>query len=90
MNNVWAVLWNDRHSDPSVHIFSSPDKAIDFAKAKCREYDRHGDLDEELTPAMVKAGWLYHGIYSCEGDGLTVFPCVVDADAPLTSGDRHD
>lgn len=71
---VYVAIWKDRHADTSVHLFSSKEKAIEWAAATAREYDRFGDLDEELTSAM-KSGpnpWLYYGRYSGEDDCIYV------------------
>ncbi len=69
---IAAVLIRDRHSDPEIHLFAKQSVAIKWAKAKAREYDRFGDLDEELTTAMKRDGWLYYGRYSVEGDHIRV------------------
>jgi hypothetical protein len=57
---VAIVLHTDRHSDPSVFVFTDPDKAIQFAQDRCKEFDRFGDAKEGLTESMAKAGWLYY------------------------------
>ena len=79
MNVVYVAIWGDRHSDVSVRVFSSAELAVEWAKNEVREMDRFGDLDEKMTEGMQKAGWLYYGRYSCEGDCIRVVSCVVDA-----------
>jgi hypothetical protein len=74
-----VVLWNDRHSDTTAHLFTDPEKAIEWAKQKAKEFDRHGDFREvELTDSMKKAGWVYYAYYSGESDGLRVVMVEVD------------
>lgn len=62
---VYVALWVDRHADTEAHVFSSADTAISWARSKAREYDRHGELNEELTESMWDAGWLYYGCGEC-------------------------
>ena len=71
---LYVVIWKDHHTDTGAFVFSTAEKAIEFAKAKAREYARHGDLTEE----NIK-GWLYYGRYSCEGDSLHVIERELDA-----------
>lgn len=73
---VYVLLWEDRHSGPEVMLFSSQEKAIEHAQSIVRDYGGKypEDYNETLTDSMRRAGWLYHGIYSCEGDCVTVFP----------------
>jgi hypothetical protein len=68
---VYPVLWNDRHADPDVYVFANADDAVRWAKSKVRELEP-SELDEELTPSMAAAGWLYYGRYSLEGDYIRV------------------
>lgn len=77
--SVYVVLWEDRHADIEPYVFADADAAISWAQGKAREFNRHADLDETLTDLMRRAGWLYYGCYSCEGDHLRVVPCIVDA-----------
>jgi hypothetical protein len=77
-----VVLWQDRHADPTIHLFTDQAKAIEWARQRAKESDRHGDFEEtELTDGMKKAGWVYDVKYSCEGDGLRVEMIEVDKDA---------
>lgn len=82
MSKVYIVLWSDRHADTTVHPFSIADKAIEFAKRKALECDRFGELEEWTPEQLARApGWLYYGLYSCEGDSLRVVECEMDAEA---------
>lgn len=78
-----AVLWNDRHSDPSIHLFTEREAAIAWARKKAKEYAREADDFQEIaiTPSMENAGWIYCANYSCENDGLRVQMVTVDKDA---------
>ena len=75
MKQVYVVIWEDRHTDTGVYVFSDQEKAIAWAKEQAHECDRHGDLDE-TNPAPND--WLYYGCYSCEGDHLRVVPRTID------------
>ena len=78
-----AVLWRDRHTDPTVHLFTDPEVAIAWARKKAEENNRYDDLAEiTLTQSMRNAGWIYVVDYSCEGDGLRVEMIEVDEDKP--------
>ena len=75
----YVAIWEDRHTDTEVYVFSDKSRAIEWAKANARKADRHSDLDEAMTEPMRQGGWLYYGGYSCEGDHLRVVECVVDS-----------
>ena len=77
-DSCYVAIWEDRHADTSVKVFSEQDTAIEWAQSKVRECDRHGELDETITESMLNAGWLYYGCYSCEGDNIRVVECKVD------------
>ena len=73
--DVYVVLIQDRHTDPEVEVFANPVDAIDYAEKEVRE--GAGKFPEdieilELTPGMLADGWVFAGIYSCEGDSVTV------------------
>ena len=80
---IYVAIWNDRHCETTVHLFSSENKAVKWAKKTVREWDTYRDLDEELTEAMQKGPnpWVYYGQYSCEGCNIVVTKCVVDKDS---------
>lgn len=75
---LYTAIWCDRHTDPTTHLFTDLDKAINWAKKMVREYDRHGYLNEELSESMIREGWLYYGCYSCEGDSIHIKKIKVD------------
>lgn len=80
---IYVAIWEDRHSDTTVHAFSDKEKAIDWAKKNARENDRfgiEGGVDQILTSGMVNDGWVYYGLYSCENDSIHVVEVTVDAE----------
>lgn len=71
--DVFVVLHEDRHTDAEPYVFLIESEAITKARQLCDEYARDKeDIEEELTDAMIKEGWVYHARYSCEGDCVTV------------------
>lgn len=76
---MFVVIWEDRHSDTEVYVFSKASYAIKWAAKWAHESDKHGFLVEKLTDAMIKDGWLYYGCYSPEGCHIRVVECTVDS-----------
>lgn len=74
---LYVAIWEDRHNDTTAHVFSDRDAAIQWAKAKCKEFDRLGDYEE----FQVK-GWEFSANYSCEGDGIRVVETELDKELP--------
>jgi hypothetical protein len=75
---VFVAIWEDRHSDTEAKVFSTEEKAVEWAKRTVKENDRHDDLDETLNESMKEGGWVYYGRYSCEGDHIHVMPVTID------------
>lgn len=71
---IYIVIWQDRHTDTEAFVFSTAEKAIEFAKTKAGEFDRYGYFEEKVIK-----GWLYYVCYSCEGDSLRVIESEMDA-----------
>ena len=73
--DVYVVLINDRHCDDDVEIFANPVDAIDYAEKEVREgagkYPEDIEI-HELTAGMLADGWVFYGVYSCEGDSVRV------------------
>lgn len=69
---IYVVLWNDRHFDASVEVFSNKDDAISYAKKNVKLAAGKRSIDETLTESMKQLNWIYYGCYSCEGDNITV------------------
>lgn len=80
MEVLFAVIWEDRHSNTSVHLFSDLEAAIKWAKGKA--YDTARDKEDveiqELNADMVKSNWKFYVTYSCEGDCLRIIETVVN------------
>jgi hypothetical protein len=75
-DTVYVVVWEDRHTDTTVFPFVYDADAVSWARAKVRSLDP-ADLDETLTEGMRRAGWLYYGCYSLEGDNIRVVPTTL-------------
>ena len=69
---MFLVIWQDRHADPSGHIFTDENKAVAWARAKGKEHDRHGDYEEQFHNERSE-GLFLTVTYSCEGDCLKVW-----------------
>ena len=76
----YVAILEDRHIDAQAYVFSSEEKAVVFAKLTAREYCRGGELEEDLNDAMKADGWVYHCVYSCEGDNIRVIQCEIDSE----------
>lgn len=88
---VYVAVWGNRHHDTGVFVFSTASEAIRWASEKAREANLFNPLDENLTPGMARAGWIYYGCYSDEGDHIRVVECLVDEQAESTSaGESND
>jgi len=73
---VYVVLWQDRHTDTTVHVFTDRDEASSWA-LQCAQDEAsraaHRQVTEEHTEGEVIAF-----CYSPEGDRLRVFAVQVD------------
>ena len=70
---IYIAIWEDRHFDVSVHPFYDREIAITWAKNQVNDNKRiSGDTNQPLTNVMKKDGWIYLGIYSCEGDSIRI------------------
>jgi hypothetical protein len=71
---VYCVIIEDRHVDVDVKVWLKKEKAIQGAKNIANEICRFPeDIQEEnLTDEMIKDGWVYYCICSCEGDCVRV------------------
>lgn len=67
---IYIAICIDRHSDEDVKVFTTPEKAIEYAKEFVPEgYDI---LERELTKEMKRSGWIYLANYGVEGDHVRV------------------
>ncbi len=77
---VYVVMVCDRHTDPGAHVFTTPEKAIDYARAEVEELAHFPDaINERPSPPD---GWLYLATYSDEGDSVWVLEKELDGSAP--------
>jgi hypothetical protein len=74
---IYIAMLNDRHTDAEPFPCSTPERAIERARTLAVENSRDdgASIDESETPD----GWLYHAIYSCEGDSVWVIEKDLDA-----------
>lgn len=79
---LWVAMVNDRHHDPTAHVFSTPEAAIAFARQHYED-----NLPDQLDQAQRHAsgigeqqveGWLYCAVYSVEDDAVWVYEVTVD------------
>lgn len=64
MSVVYVAVVIERHSDPTVTVWTSERAAVDHARDEAEGFARDtGDLAESTTP-----GWLYYVDWSPEGD----------------------
>jgi hypothetical protein len=77
---IYIAIWEDRHTDITVHPFSDRDKAIEWAKKRAQGQVRFdgSDFDEVLTNSMKSSGWIYYGCYSDEGSNIHVVETELD------------
>lgn len=74
---IYIAMLNDRHTDAEPFPCSTPERAIERARALAVENSRDGgaSIDDSETPS----GWLYYAIYSEEGDCVWVIAKDLDA-----------
>lgn len=69
---VYTILIEDRHVDPKIIILDgnkfTKEQAIERAKSELKDYARSSDYINEMSDE----DWIYHVIYSSEGDSITV------------------
>ena len=75
MTTLYAVIWEDRHTDVTVHLFAEEDAAVVWAGGKATEMARDWPLKEQLRGSednddwFANSGWVYHVEY---GDACTL------------------
>jgi hypothetical protein len=77
---LFGVIWEDRHSDFDMEIFTKEEDAIQWSKVTAYEIARESDDVEihDLTDDMKKSNWKFYITYDCEGSGLRVIEIEVD------------
>lgn len=83
MTTIYIVMIEDRHYDTEAHPFSTPERALDFAKAYLADHAdsaAHVDPEDASMSAedLTEVGWLFYAQYSVEGDCIWVLPKVID------------
>lgn len=73
---VYVAIVEDRHAETEAYVFSTPEKAIEFARKTAKEscFDM-SDYEEIETK-----GWLFHVQYSCESDRVYVTERTLDSE----------
>ncbi len=74
---IYTAIWEDKHNDTTVHLFSDKDVAIEWARDTAKEYCRY---EESYNEEDCPEGWLFRVVYSCEHDGIHVVECEVDSE----------
>ena len=74
---IYIAIWKDRHSDTTAHPFSDKDGAINWARAKAKEYCRFPEDYEEHDYGKDQ-GWIFYADYSCESDCIYVVESELD------------
>lgn len=74
----YIAIWQDRHCDTTAYVFTDPMSAIEWARARVKEYDREGGATENLNSAMVCDDWIFNCCYSCEGDSIHIVKRKID------------
>jgi hypothetical protein len=65
---IFVAMICDRHAEPEPYLFSTVEAATAYARAEAEANARDvADIKEE----SIK-GWLYHAMYSVEGDSVWV------------------
>jgi hypothetical protein len=91
---LYLVLVDNRHDDVTAHAFTRPEVAVDFARQHYEDNVPDDLSAEELKDAGVGVepvdGFLFHAVYSTEGDSVWVAPVELDAavtEAPAATAD---
>lgn len=83
---IYVTMVQDRHTDTEPYLFSTLEKAVAFAKGIIEDYahqfgSRLNQPDEVMTEEeLARAGWLFYGRFSVEGDCVWVLPVEVDVE----------
>lgn len=80
---LYVVLVDDRHQEPTGYVFSTPELAVEYARRHWEEnvpddMDQAEMVDAGIGEQVPAEGWLYHGVYSTEGDAVWVYETRLD------------
>ena len=83
MMTIYVVMVEDRHADTDAHLFSTPEKAITYAQSVLDENSESAayldpDIARMSDERLARAGWLFYGCYSTEGDCVWVLTAEID------------
>ena len=65
---IYIAIWEDRYGDTIARPFSTPEKAVAWARKTAKEYCSYPDDYEEKQIS----NWIFYARYSCEGDCVSV------------------
>lgn len=89
---IYVTMVKDRHSDPEPYLFSSAELAIAYAEQVLAE--NADDIqfvdpaDRSMSPEdLERAGWLFYGCYSPEGDCVWVVAKELNEPGEVDQGD---
>ncbi len=80
---IYVVMVEDRHTDTESYLFSTIDKALNYAHRVAAGYDytqaeAEADENSMSDEDLARAGWLLYFALSPEGDCLWVLPKEID------------
>ena len=72
-NNIFIVIWEDSHAETTADPFTTESAAIEWARARAREFDRFGLFAEPpVSEEMRRDGWRYRVNLGEDGARLRV------------------
>lgn len=80
--SLWVVVWQDRHVDTGVFLFTERHEALAWAAVQAHKTARRAGGEVKVTRIP---GWDYFAEYSAEGDSLRVQRVVVDAELEVAT-----
>ena len=69
MAPIYVVIWEDRHTDTTVHLFARQERAIEWARTQAHDCNRNWGVTEQVAGAegnetwFARSGLLYHAEY---------------------------
>ncbi len=73
MDPLFVVLWEDRHADPEITIFTEISRAVEYVKTGLTELGRWPhDVEMETENPRWPENLLARYSYSPEGDQVTI------------------
>ena len=81
---IYTVIVQDSHSDTTAHPFTRPERAVEWARLRAKEYCH---FPEDYKERQID-GWLFYARYSCEGD--CVYVAEMELDGELKEENEND